>query len=571
MTTPKKWGSEFLVNTTALLSQDRPDITALSDGRFVVTFADLSTTAGDNSDHAIRAQIFNADGSKSGAEFLVNTTTSADQDKPAITALSDGRFVVTFTDRSTTAGDSSARAVLGQIFNADGTKSGAEFLVNTTTTSDQDISDVTALANGGFVVAFADGSATGGDTSGVAVRAQIFKANGTKFGTEFVVNATTTGNQNNPGIQGLSDGRFVVVYDDDSETGADVTNSAIRMQIFNADGSTWGPELLVNTTTSSSQNQPEITELSDGRFVVTFSDNSQSGGDVSGYAVRAQIFNANGTKSGAEFLVNTTTSAWQWTPEIAALNDGRFVIVFTDKSATGDDSSGEAVRAQMFNADGTKSGAEFLVNTTTTGGQNSPAVSTLADGRFVVTFTDWSQSADDNSGRAVRGQIFDPREAGIDIEGGSAADDFVGSKFNDKIKGKGGNDTIVGGKKNDKLWGDGGKDKLYGDKGKDTIKGGDGRDKLYGGKGDDKLTGGAGKDVFVFKKQEGKDTITDFENGKDKIDLKAFNFNNKAAALAEFYEIGSGSNDKLGFKYKGTEIIVKGIDMGDLNGADITI
>ena len=96
-------------------------------------------------------------------------------------------------------------------------------------------------------------------------------------------------------------------------------------------------------------------------------------------------------------------------------------------------------------------------------------------------------------------------------------------------------------------------------------------DKLYGGKGNDRLTGGAGKDTFIFKKQEGKDTITDFENGKDKIDLKAFNFANKAQALSKFYEIGSGSDDKLGFKYKGTEIIVKGIDMGDLNGADIII
>ncbi len=59
--------------------------------------------------------------------------------------------------------------------------------------------------------------------------------------------------------------------------------------------------------------------------------------------------------------------------------------------------------------------------------------------------------------------------------------------------------------------------------------------------------------------------------GKDKTDLSAFNFVSKAAALAKFYEIGSGNNDKLGFKYKGTEIIVKGIDLSDLNGADIII
>ncbi len=559
--TPAKWGNEFLVNTTIQGGQTDPHIAALSDGRFVVAFADSSRTTGDSSSNAVRAQIFNADGTKSGAEFLVNTTTLNMQLDLAVTALSNGRFVVTFTDYSASTGDTSGAAVRAQVFNADGTKSGSEILVNTTTAGVQNDPDITALANGRFVVTYNDESATGDDSSGDAVRAQIFNANGTKFGTEFVVNATTAGSQNDPSIQGLSDGRFVIAFTDASQTGADTSFTAIRMQIFNANGTIWGPELLVNTTTISNQFQPTVTELSDGRLVVAYADLSGTGAD-SDVAIRAQVFNADGTKSGIEFLVNTTTTGTQQFPKVSALNDGRFVVVFADYGATGDDTSGIAIRAQVFNADGTKSGAEFLVNTATTGNQWFPTIATLADGRFVVTFADESLSLDDSLDYAVRGQIFDPREAGIDIQGTGKADDFVGSKFNDKIKGKGGNDNIVGGKKNDKLWGDGGKDKLFGDKGKD---------KLFGGKGDDKLTGGAGKDVFVFKKQEGKDTITDFENGKDKIDLKAFNFANKAAALAEFYEIGSGSNDKMGFKYKGTEIIIKGIDMSDLNGADIII
>ena len=153
-------------------------------------------------------------------------------------------------------------------------------------------------------------------------------------------------------------------------------------------------------------------------------------------------------------------------------------------------------------------------------------------------------------------------EAGDRINGRNGVDYVDGFGGNDVLKGKGGNDKLYGGK---------GKDKLFGDAGNDKLFGGKGNDKLFGGKGNDKLTGGKGKDVFVFKKNEGKDTITDFQNSKDKIDLKAFNFDNKAAALAKFYELGSASNDKLGFKYKGTEIIVKGIDMGDLNGADIVI
>ena len=43
-----------------------------------------------------------------------------------------------------------------------------------------------------------------------------------------------------------------------------------------------------------------------------------------------------------------------------------------------------------------------------------------------------------------------------------------------------------------------------------------------GGAGNDALTGGAGNDTFVFRPQDGVDTITDFGTGTNKIDLSAF-------------------------------------------------
>ncbi len=571
MTTPTKWGAEFLVNTTTLNAQDNAATTALSDGRFVVVYADESETGSDSSGAAVLAQIFNADGTKSGTEFLVNTTTTGWQQVAKVTALAEGRFAVAFTDWGASAGDTSNAAVRAQVFNADGTKLGSEILVNTETADRQYQPSIATLADGRFVVTFSDNSQTGLDTLSYAVRAQIYNADGTTSGGNFLINSTTTGEQTDSSVTALTNGKFVVAFVDYSGTGADTSSNAVRAQIFNADGTKSGSEFLVNSTTFGIQGDPDITALAGGGFVVTFSDLSNTGSDTSGGAVRARIFSANGTPAGNDFVVNSTTTGSQTFSSVTALADGRFIVAFVDGSTTSNDSSGDAILAQVFNADGTKSGIEFLVNTTTTGDQSRPVFTELADGRIMVAFEDGSLTGDDTSGTAVRGQIFDPRETGIDIQGAGTADDFIGSKFNDKIKGKGGNDNILGGKKNDKLWGDGGKDILWGDKGKDTLKGGDGKDILWGGKGNDKLTGGAGKDVFVFAKKEGKDTITDFQNGKDKIDLSAFNFASKAAALAKFYEIGSGSNDKLGFDFKGTEIIVKGIDMGDLNGADLII
>lgn len=71
----------------------------------------------------------------------------------------------------------------------------------------------------------------------------------------------------------------------------------------------WGPELLINTTTTGYQGQPTITALENGRFVVSWQDDSETGGDLSGSAVRGQVVNADGTKYGDEFLINTITNA----------------------------------------------------------------------------------------------------------------------------------------------------------------------------------------------------------------------------------------------------------------------
>ncbi|MDE0538735.1 MAG: calcium-binding protein [Rhodospirillales bacterium] len=56
----------------------------------------------------------------------------------------------------------------------------------------------------------------------------------------------------------------------------------------------------------------------------------------------------------------------------------------------------------------------------------------------------------------------------------------------------------------------------------DDFAGGDGADTIEGGTTDDTLTGGEGADTFVFASGHGNDTITDFTDGEDTIDLSTF-------------------------------------------------
>lgn len=115
--------------------------------------------------------------------------------------------------------------------------------------------------------------------------------------------------------------------------------------------------------------------------------------------------------------------------------------------------------------------------------------------------------------------------------GTAGANTLRGTATHDEIDGLGGKDTLYGLGGKDELDGDGGNDRLFGGAGNDDLEGGlgadslfggSGRDWLEGGAGNDWLTGGTGADVFEFDRNDGRDVITDFQNGVDKIELDDF-------------------------------------------------
>jgi serralysin len=65
-----------------------------------------------------------------------------------------------------------------------------------------------------------------------------------------------------------------------------------------------------------------------------------------------------------------------------------------------------------------------------------------------------------------------------------------------------------------------GKDLIVGNDVNNNLDGQGGNDVIEGGLGSDTLIGGAGSDLFVFGNDGSTDTITDFQTGADKIDLR---------------------------------------------------
>jgi len=112
--------------------------------------------------------------------------------------------------------------------------------------------------------------------------------------------------------------------------------------------------------------------------------------------------------------------------------------------------------------------------------------------------------------------------SGVQRMGTARRDEIDGGIGNDRLIGLAGNDEIDGGRGDDLLEGGAGADDLDGEAGNDSLFGGEGNDLLNGGAGDDVLTGGAGSDIFEIYPGSGRDVITDFTNGLDRIEIDGF-------------------------------------------------
>src|SRR5687768_10474885 len=115
-----------------------------------------------------------------------------------------------------------------------------------------------------------------------------------------------------------------------------------------------GAEIIANATRFDDQRRPTVVKLASGNFVVVWDDFSRQGGDTDLDSVRAQMFDPNGNPIGGEILVNSTTYRGQSGSKTAALSNGGFVVTWTDYNVEGADNHSSSVKAQMFDAAGAR-------------------------------------------------------------------------------------------------------------------------------------------------------------------------------------------------------------------------
>lgn len=113
----------------------------------------------------------------------------------------------------------------------------------------------------------------------------------------------------------------------------------------------------------------------------------------------------------------------------------------------------------------------------------------------------------------------------IEVNAGDGLDVITTGDGMDTIDGGSGDDVLNGGNGRDTLTGSSGNDILNGGSGGDRLIGSSGADILNGGAGRDTLSGGFNADIFLYSAAtEGRDRITDFVIGADKLSFSASGF-----------------------------------------------
>jgi hypothetical protein len=332
-------GGEFRVNTVTAGDQSRPVIAMDSAGDFIVAW---TSTGQDGSGDGIYAQRFHADGSRIGVELRANTSTAGNQWDPSVAMDGGGNFVIAWTSNGQdprsvpNKKDSVSDGVYAQRFNADGTRIGGEFRVNTYFADSQQNPAVATDPAGDFVVAW---QSLGQDGDNWGVYAQRYNAAGSPQGGEFRLNAYTTSSQLGPVVSMDGLGNFVAVWE---SFGQDGSMYGVFARRFTAAGAARGVEFEVNSYALDQQLDASVAVAPDGGFAITWQSNGQDG---SGYGIYAQQYDAFGAALGGNFQVNSFAAGDQTIPSVAVQPNGEFVILW---ASSGQDGSGSGVYARLF-------------------------------------------------------------------------------------------------------------------------------------------------------------------------------------------------------------------------------
>lgn len=315
-------GAEFRINQTTTGDQAQPAVAMNSSGSFIVSWTS-SQNGGD-----IYAREYDSSGTATGNEFLVSGSTSGKQENSAVAIDSSGDFVIAWDGQgpTDTQGIFSQRYVvtslLGTGLFASLTPQGVGE-VNTTIDHQQQNPTIAMDGGGAYVIAWTD------KNSAQKIKARLGTAAGGLSGSEFLVGTSGSLHEDDATASMDSSGSFAVAWQEQNSGSADLDIEARR---YNASGTALdATPIAVNAYTKDQQQNPTLSMRSGGSFIVAWQSKNQDGNKD---GIFAQGFNSDGTHFGGQFQVNTTSHEDQQNPAVAWV--GSNAIVAWNGNGVGD-------------------------------------------------------------------------------------------------------------------------------------------------------------------------------------------------------------------------------------------
>jgi hypothetical protein len=493
-------------------------------------------------------------------DFILSDYRASTQRDPQAAALAGGGFVAVWADEDEYAVDGTrSTGVYARVFDADGVPLGVENRVHRFVDGDQDAPRVTALADGGFAVAW---SSDGTDAGGVADRyfdgwIRFFDADGRPRGPERQFTPRVERDFEIQGMATLAGGAVVVLDATSDILRSDHTLGATR---FDPEGRQLGPRRVIDPDLEMGGNYlfaantpgAQVTATADGGYVATWRELAPGETAVGVMRIHARRFETDGTPATPVRIVTDLSDDRREDAHLAALPDGRFALAWTgytqehrddpyfrllgpglapvsaergvhsgDRAAyqttadvtdlgagrtlvtyvAYDPASGWTndfdVVGRVFGPDGRPVGGSFRISDAAYPFAAAGPTIVLASGELLAT---WDFGLTGQKEVAARyfdlGFVYEAASAGGTLVGGHTRETFLGRAGPDRIDAGAGDDIAQGGGGDDVLRGEAGDDTLNGGRGADVLLGGPGDDVLRGGAGADRLDGGPGRDTL---------------------------------------------------------------------------
>lgn len=330
---------------TATVEYQWPVLTAGNGNTFAINFDRYDGNETNGGDANAMTKFYNASGTALTGSLNGSTSAAGVEFSSSMSRLGNGNYLMTWTDALATTNTNLNTEVMGRIFSPAGTAIGGEFQINSSTAGAQIGNDSVALGDGRSFVFWGDGpvvqTANGPVINPTGMKGRFVTSAGVPTGAEITVDTVTrTGvDIDDVNAVALANGGFVIgwaeQWDPDNGTRPVGFNDTFRFQVFGASGGKIGGEFVVQTETSGVSNAFKLVELANGGFAAYWQERAPGGV----METHVRTFSTYGGESGTETVLtsiaNNGTDGLDEIYHLALMADGKVMGFGYDEGTSG--------------------------------------------------------------------------------------------------------------------------------------------------------------------------------------------------------------------------------------------